>query len=85
MLIVCVIARYEVCAKEVLSVEAVTVKSVAQGRRTPPARRSLRTFLGSSLRALLPAEKGAVRMNVSGELMIISRSNACLYSNRLSP
>ena len=28
-----------------LSVEAATVKSVAQGRRTPPARRSLRTFL----------------------------------------
>ena len=43
------------------SVEAETVDSVAQGRRTPFARRSLRTFLGSSLRALLPAQKGAAR------------------------
>ena len=65
MLIVCVIARYEVCAKEVLSVEAATVKSVAQGRRTPPAHRSLRTFLASSLRALLSVQKGAARLNVN--------------------
>ena len=65
MLIVCVIARYEICAKEVLSVEAATVKSVAQGRRTPSARRFLGTFLASSLRALLPAQKGAARLNVN--------------------
>ena len=61
MLSVCVVARYEVCTDVVLSVEAATVRSVAQGRRTPFARRSLRTFLGSSLRALLPAQKGAAR------------------------
>ena len=48
-----------------LSVEAAIVKSVAQGRRTPSARRSLRTFLVSSLRALLSDQKGAARLNVS--------------------
>ena len=56
-----------------LSVEAATVRSVAQGRRTPPARRFLRTFPGSSLRALLPAQKGAARLNVNDCLMFISR------------
>ena len=61
-----------------LSVEAATVKSVAQGRRTPSARRSLRTFLDSSLRALLPVQKGAARMNVSGEVIVISRSGVRL-------
>ena len=65
MLIVCVIARYEVCAKEVLSVEAATVKLVAQGRRTPSARRSLLTFLDCSLRAMLSVQNGAARLNVN--------------------
>ena len=68
-----------------LSVEAATVRSVAQGRRTPPARRSLRIFLLESLRALLPKKKDAARMNVSGDVIIISRSNACMYSSILSP
>ena len=68
-----------------LSVEAATVRSVAQGRRTPPARRFLRTFPGSSLRALLPAQKGAARLNISNELNVISRPNLRQKLNRLSP
>ena len=44
-----------------LSVEAATVSSVAQGRRTPPARRFLSIFLLESLRALLPKKKDAAR------------------------
>ena len=44
-----------------LSVEASTVSSVAQGRRTPPARRFLSFFQDSPLRALLPVLKEAAR------------------------
>ena len=64
MLRSCVRARWKESAST-LSVEAATFSSVAQGRRTPPARRSLRTFLASSLRALLSVQKGAARLNVN--------------------
>ena len=60
MLRSCVRARWKESAST-LSVEAATVSSVAQGRRTPPARRFLSIFLLESLRALLPKKKDAAR------------------------
>ena len=60
MLRSCVRARWNKSAST-LSVEAATVSSVAQGRRTPPARRSLSFFQDSPLRALLPVLKEAAR------------------------
>ena len=60
MLRSCVRARWKESAST-LSVEAATVSSVAQGRRTPPARRFLSFFQDSTLRALLPVLKEAAR------------------------
>ncbi len=68
-----------------LSVEAATVISVAQGRRTPFARRSLSIFLLDSLRALLPKKKDAARLNLINKLTAISRPKSHLSSTSLSP
>ena len=68
-----------------LSVEAATVFSVAQGRRTPFARRSLSIFLLGSLRALLTKKKDAARLNHIDKLTSISRPKPRLSSTSLSP
>ena len=75
MLRSCVRARWDKSASA-LSVEAATVSSVAQGRRTPPARRSLSFFQDSTLRALLPVLKEAARPQVSTSMKSITRSEA---------